>query len=166
MKKIFLLTCLVSISLLSFCQQDSIQLPPFKRFPTVPPFKLLKIDSSTYFTKNDLPRNKPVLIIVFNPDCEHCKHETEQIIKNIDELKNVQIVMATIMPFDMMRSFYEKYELKRFENITVGKDTQYMLPSFFQMHFMPYLAMYNKKGNLLTTFEGSMKIEDLISTFK
>jgi len=31
---------------------------------------------------------------------------------------------------------------------------------------MPYLAMYNKKGNLLATFEGSMKTEDLIHTFK
>jgi len=26
--------------------------------------------------------------------------------------------------------------------------------------------MYNKKGNLLATFEGSMKMEDLIHTFK
>jgi len=40
------------------------------------------------------------------------------------------------------------------------------LPSFYQMHFMPYLAMYNKKGNLLATFEGAMKMEDLIRTFK
>lgn len=166
MKKIFLLASFISIAFLSFCQQDSTQVPPFKRFPTVPPFKLLETDSSTYFTKYDLPKNKPVLIIVFNPDCEHCQHETEQIIQNIDHLKNIQIVMATMMPFDMMKSFYEKYDLKRFENITVGKDMQYMLPSFFQMHFMPYLAMYNKKGNLLTTFEGSMKIDDLISTFK
>jgi hypothetical protein len=78
----------------------------------------------------------------------------------------VQIIMATMMPFDLMKSFNEKYDLQRFQNITVGKDVQYTLPSFYQMHFMPYLAMYNKKGNLLATFEGAMKIEDLIHTFK
>jgi thiol-disulfide isomerase/thioredoxin len=178
MKKIFLLCTLISIALFSFSQSDSakkssppdqqedITLPPYKRFPTVPPLKLLLLDSASYFTKNDLKKNKPVLIIVFNPDCEHCKHETEEIIKNIDSLKNVQIVMATIMSFDMMKSFYEKYDLQRFQNIIVGKDVQYTLPSFYQMHFMPYLAMYNKKGNLLATFEGSMKMEDLIHTFK
>jgi thiol-disulfide isomerase/thioredoxin len=150
----------------SYNQQEDVTLPPYKRFPTVPPLKLLLLDSSSYLTKNDLKKNKPVLIIVFNPDCEHCKHETEEIIKNIDSLKNVQIIMATMMPFDLMKSFYEKYDLQRFQNITVGKDVQYTLPSFYQMHFMPYLAMYNKKGNLLATFEGSMKIEDLIYTFK
>jgi hypothetical protein len=31
---------------------------------------------------------------------------------------------------------------------------------------MPYLAMYDKKGNLLTTFQGSMKIEDLANVFR
>jgi len=178
MKKIFLLCSLISITFFSFSQsdsakkspsynqQDDVTLPPYKRFPTVPPLKLLLLDSTSYFTKQDLKKNKPVLIIVFNPDCEHCKHETEEIIKNIDSLKNVQIIMATIMPFDLMKSFYEKYDLQRFQNIIVGKDVQYTLPSFYQMHFMPYLAMYNKKGNLLATFEGSMKIEDLIHTFK
>jgi len=178
MKKVFLLCTVISIALFSFSQSDSAKkstssaqqeeptLPPYKRFPTVPPLKLLLLDSTSYFTKNDLKKNKPVLIIVFNPDCEHCKHETEEIIKNIDSLKNIQIVMATIMSFDLMKSFDEKYELQRFQNIIVGKDVQYTLPSFYQMHFMPYLAMYNKKGNLLATFEGAMKMEDLIRTFK
>ena len=178
MKKVLLSCTLIFLTLVSFSQSDTakkssthnqqedLELPPYKRFPTVPPLKLLLLDSTSYFTKENLKKNKPVLIIVFNPDCEHCKHETEEIIKNIDSLKNIQIIMATMMPFDLMKSFYEKYDLQRFQNITVGKDVQYTLPSFYQMHFMPYLAMYNKKGNLLATFEGSMKIEDLIHTFK
>jgi len=104
--------------------------------------------------------------MLFNPECEHCKHETEEIIKNMDELKDVQIVMATMMTFDSMKAFYDKYELNRFSNINVGQDKKYTLPGFYQIRFMPYLAMYDKKGNLLTTFEGSMKIEDLVNTFK
>lgn len=165
MKKIYLLSALILTAIISFGQQDSV-VAPYKRFPTIPSFQLLKTDSSGYFTKGDLKKNKPVLIMVFNPECDHCKHETEEIIKNINELKNVQIVMATMMPFEAMKSFYEKYQLQKFDNIHVGQDTKFTLPSFYQMHFMPYLAMYDKKGNLLTTFEGSVKIEDLINTFK
>jgi thioredoxin-related protein len=165
MKKIFLFSSLVLTTITCFAQRDS-ALAPYKRFPTVPPFKLLAVDSVSYFTKNDLRKNKPVLIMLFNPDCDHCKHETEEIIKNIDQLKNIQIVMATMMSFEAMKAFYEKYDLAKFQNIRVGQDTKYTLPSFYQIHFMPYLAMYDKKGNLLTTFEGSMKIEDLIKIFK
>jgi len=166
MKKIFSLAGFTLVTILSFCQSDSVALAPYQRFPTIPPFKLLEIDSSSYFTKTDLKKNKPVLIILFNPDCDHCKHETEEIIKNIDELRNVQIILSTNMPFEMMKNFYEKYDLSKFENIIVGRDFQYILPSFYQIKFMPYLAMYDKKGNLLTTFQGSMKIEDLVHVFK
>ncbi|HET9825752.1 MAG TPA: thioredoxin [Chitinophagaceae bacterium] len=166
MKRSLLLPLLLLVAFVSFSQQDSTQLPPFKRFPTVPPFKLLKIDSTSYFTKNDLKKNKPVLIILFNPDCDHCKHEIEDILKNMDDLKNVQIVLSTMMPFSLMKSFYEKYSLERFDNITVGQDFQYLLPTFYQIHFMPYLAMYDKKGNLVTTFEGTMKIQDLVNVYK
>ena len=164
MKNPFLVLLSTFIVLGSF-GQDSLA-PPYKRFPTIPPFKLLKIDSSSYFTKSDLKKNRPVLIILFNPDCDHCQHETEQILKNIDEFKDVQIIMSTNMSFDMMKSFYEKYDLGKFENIVVGRDFQYILPSFYQIRFMPYLAMYDKKGNLLTTFQGSMKIDDLAKVFK
>ena len=166
MKTLFLLPLFLFAGLISFSQKDSTLLPAYKRFPTVPPFRLLKIDSTSYFTKNDLKKNKPVLIILFNPDCDHYKHEIEEIIKDMDELKDVQIVMSTMMPFDTMKAFYEKYDLQKFENVTVGKDVQYILPSFYQIRFMPYLAMYDKKGNLLTTFEGTMKIQDLAKVFK
>src|SRR5947207_6975089 len=157
MKTLFLLPLFLFAGLISSSQKDSTLLPAYKRFPTVPPFKLLRIDSTSYFTKADLQKNKPVLIVLFNPDCDHCKHEIEEIIKDMNELKNVQIVMTTMMPFNMMKSFYEKYALDKFGNVTVGRDFQYLLPTFYQIRFMPYLAMYDKKGNLLTTFEGTMQ---------
>jgi len=166
MKTTLLFVTFVCLALISFSQQDSVTLAPYQRFPTVPPFQLLNTDSSTYFVKKDLKKNKPVLIMLFNPDCDHCKHETEEIIKNIDQLKDVQIVMATMMSFDAMKEFYEKYELQKFDNIHVGKDIKYTLPTFYQIRFMPFLAMYDKKGNLITTFEGSMKIDELINIFK
>jgi len=165
-KRSLLSAIFILIGVIVYSQQDSILLAPYKRFPTVPPFKLLKIDSTSYFTKSDLKKNKPVLIILFNPDCDHCKHEIEEIIKDMDELKDIQIVMTTMMPFDLMKSFYEKYGLDKFDNVTVGRDFQYLLPTFYQIRFMPYLAMYDKKGNLLTTFEGTMKIDDLVNVFK
>jgi thioredoxin-related protein len=166
MKKLSLSLASILMTIVSFCQADSALLAPYQRFPTIPPFNLLKVDSISHFTKDDLKKNKPVLIILFNPDCDHCKHETEEIIKNIDELKDIQIIMSTNMPFDMMKTFYEKYDLEKFENIIVGRDFQFILPSFYQIKFMPYLAMYDKKGNLVTTFQGSMKIDDLVKVFK
>ncbi len=147
-------------------QQNSINMPPYKRFPVVPPFKLLKSDSVSLFTKADLKKNKPVLVIVFSPECDHCQHEMEEIIKRINDFKKIQIVMTTTWPLHMMNDFYKKNDLQRFTNITVGKDISNMLPSFYSIRNMPYLAFYDKKGDLIDTFEGSLPVEKVLAKFE
>ena len=146
-------------------QTDSIQ-PPYKRFPTPPPFKLLLTDSSSYFTKADLEKKKPLLLMVFSPDCDHCKHETEELIKNIDKFKKVQIVMATWLSFTEMKKFFLDYGLNKFDNITVGRDMNFILPPFYNIKNLPFLAMYDKKGQLISVVEGSLPMDKIAELFK
>lgn len=139
--------------------------PAFRRFPKVPALQLLLSDSSTKYTKEDLPKKKPVLLMIFSPECDHCQHETEKLVANKEALKEVQIVMATTYPIYQMKEFAEKYGLTTMENVVVGRDTYYLLPSFYEMHNLPYLALYDKKGNLIYTFEGSVGIDKVIAAF-
>lgn len=100
--------------------------------------------------------------MLFSPDCEHCQKKTEEIIQHIDAFKKVQIIMSTTLPFDKMVVFYNKYDLKRFDNIIMGKDVSYLLPSFYNIRNLPFLAFYNKKKGLISVFEGALPIEKVI----
>src|SRR6202011_1998046 len=84
---------------------------PFLRFPTLPPFHLLKLDSSTYLTKDDLKKHRRTLIMFFSPDCDHCKHQTEAILEVQDKFKDIEIVMATYQPFEEMKAFNAHYRI-------------------------------------------------------
>src|SRR5271169_2664592 len=132
MKKIFLMPVFVLVAVFALAQADSLQ-PAYKRFPTLPPMNLLLTDSSTHFIKDNFSKKTPVLIILFNPECEHCKKETEELLDSINRFKDIQIVMATMMPFDKMISFYNKFKLANYKNITVGQDIQYLLPVFYKI---------------------------------
>src|SRR5215207_1721954 len=90
---------LIIAALVSNAQQDSMQ-PPYKRFPTLPPFHILLSDSSSVYAKAQLPKKTPVLFMVFSPDCSHCQHETEDLVKYREKLKDIQIVMITMYPLD------------------------------------------------------------------
>jgi thioredoxin-related protein len=162
MKKTFFLVLLSAFYLAAFTQNDSLPEAPYKRFPTPPPFKLLLTDSVTYFTKDDLSKKKAIMIMLFSPDCEHCQHKTEEIIKHINTFEKVQIVMSTTLPFDKMLAYYNKYDLKRFNNIIMGKDISYLLPSFYNIRNLPFLAFYDKKKKLISVFEGALPIEKII----
>jgi thioredoxin-related protein len=161
---VFLLVIVIAGS--ASAQQDSINLPLYKRFPTVAPYKLLKADSVSYFTKADLKKNRAVLLIIFSPDCEHCQHETEEIIKHMESFKKIQIVMATTWPLNKMRDFYARYDLKRFSNILMGQDVTFMLPTYYHISNMPFMAFYDKKGKLIDTAEGSLPVEKVLAKFQ
>lgn len=106
------------------------------------------------------------MLMLFNPQCEHCQHETEEIIKNIDKFKDIQIVMSTSMPFDSMKAFREKYKLAQYDNIIVAQDTHYFLPSFYMIRNMPFLAFYNKKKELISIFEGALPVDRVLALFE
>ena len=149
--------------ILLFAQTDA-TLPPYKRFTSFPPVKLIKPDS-TVFDKSELPKKNAVMLMLFNPQCSHCQHETEEMIKNIDDFKKIQIVMSTTMDYDSMVAFIEKYELSQYPNIIVGRDIHYFLPSFYKISNLPYLAFYSKNKELISTFEGALPIPQILAVF-
>ena len=163
-KLILFFFCFISITAVGQTSPDPN--PPYKRFPTVPPLKLLLIDSSTIFTDKELKKDTPLFFILFSPDCEHCKKETEELIENIDSLKNIQIVMATFMPFDKMKEFYNTYQLNRFSNITVGYDIQRILATYYRISYTPFVALYDKKGNLIEGFQGALPLPKVMEYFR
>lgn len=165
MKKIVSAILLLFILIETHAQTDSIPPAPFERYPTVPPFTLLKTDS-TDLTRDNLHKNRPVMIMFFSPDCEHCQHQTKDLLAEIDKFKDVQIVMATYQPMENMQKFYIDFEIARYSNIYMGRDTKFFFPPFYKMRNLPFLALYNKKGNLITTFEGNQKVDTLITSFE
>ena len=135
-------------------QQDT--LPVYQRFPQVPPFKLIVVPDSTQFSKDDLKKNKAVMIIIFSPDCEHCQRATKDLQKHAELFKNVQIIMASPLDFKILNKFYEAYNIAAYPNITLGRDGSYFLGSFFKITNFPSIFVYDKKGNFLQKFEGDV----------
>lgn len=144
-------------------QKDSL---PYQRFPDVPPFQLLGVDSSTVITKDDLKPGQPVLIMFFSPDCDHCQKQMELILKDVDSLKNIQIVLASFQPFEQIKEFNKKYNLEGHPNIYIGRDIKYIMPPFYGIHKLPFLALYNSNGKLITTYQAGATGETLVKAFK
>ena len=161
MKKLFFLPVFIFICAIAFSQKDSTA-PIYLRFPTIPQFTVYKAPDSTAFSKSDLKKKKPVVFIIFSPDCEHCQHETEALLANINKFKNTQIVMITYLPYNEMIQFYKNYRIADYPQITMARDTKFFFPVFFKVRNLPSIFVYDKKGNFKKNFEGSVKI-DLIS---
>jgi len=176
MKKAFLIVLALACSHFLFAQQPqqptqtTATVPqdqaPYLKYPTVPPFHLLKLDSATYLTKDDLKKHHRTLVMFFSPDCDHCKHQTESILANFADFKDIEIIMATYQPFSEMKEFNTHYRLFEHPNIKLGRDEKFFLAPFYKIRNLPYLALYDKKGNLITTFEGTQKVDTIVKAFQ
>lgn len=140
-------------------------LAPYQKTPYIPSFKIQTPDSS-WFSKTNLQKNKPALILYFSPDCGHCQLETEELLSRMKELNNLQIVMITSRPFADMANFADHYKIKRFPAIKIGSDPARFVTTFYDVRFTPFSALYDKNGKLVKVYESGIDMEELASLAK
>lgn len=145
--------------------QSSSQQPTYLRYPEVPPFAMTT-PSGKVFTNKDLKKHKPVMIMLFSVDCEHCQHETQDITQHIDQFKGVQLIMITPANHAEMTAFYQGYGIGRYPGvITMGTDSTRRLNMFYRQAYFPGIYIYNKNNKLVYYHEGTAKIDTLAHYF-
>jgi thiol-disulfide isomerase/thioredoxin len=136
-------------------------IPPYQKNKAMPEFRLLQTDS-TWLTKKDLPTYEYTAIIYFSPECSHCQYEATEIVKKVDSLKNILFIWASYRDFEDIKKFYYKYKLNQFSNMKVGRDPKYLIPSFYQVKFTPFVALYNKQKEFLKAWDMGVEMPELI----
>ncbi len=63
---------------------------------------------NTIFTANDLPKGKSVVLIYFDPDCDHCQKLMTALFKKINDFKKAEIVMVTFKTTGVMSLHLKK----------------------------------------------------------
>jgi len=162
MKNLSFLAAFLLVALSASAQPLSDTIPVYKRFPELPQFTIMRLPDSTRFTREDLPRKKPSIIMLFSPDCEHCKHAMHDLLAKYDEWKNAELVLVSSLDFEYIRKFYDEYQLSKYPNIVIGRDGSFYLGSFYKIRSYPSLYVYDKKQKLVTEFLGKINPDDLL----
>ncbi|MEO6682346.1 MAG: redoxin domain-containing protein [Ginsengibacter sp.] len=165
MNKFILFVFLSAITFTNVSAQENTatDTPVYLRFPTIPQFVLAKTPDSTTLTREHLKKKVNTLFFMFSPDCNHCQYETEEIIKNLKKFKDAQIIMISYFPWDQMMTYYNHYKIGNYPQITMARDNNYFFPTFFSMNTFPSTYIYDKQGKFKKSFEGAVKIEDILN---
>lgn len=140
-------------------QVDTI--PAYKKNPTIPAFTIMTSPDSLKFTKDEIQKKKPTVIMLFSPDCSHCRVATEDLLKHIDLFKDAQIIMVSSLDFSNIQKFYKEFDMSSHSNITVGRDGSYTLGTFYKLKTYPTIFVYDKKGEFVKTFSGDIKMQEI-----
>ena len=163
MKRFLLLSIFFLITYTGFSQTSTQKnnVPTYISNPVIPEFTVYKAPDSTLFTTENLHKKKSTLIMVFSPECGHCQHVTTLLLNDINHFKNTQILMTTWLPYNEMISFYNNYKIAGYSQITMGWDKKDFFLPYYHVQSFPMLIAYDKKGKLISTFDGNVKMETI-----
>ena len=133
---------------------------------SLPPFKMYRSDK-TIFNATELPKTKPVVLIYFDPDCDHCQKLMKELFLKIDAFKKAEIIMVTFKPVEEVAAFEKQHNTQKYPNIIVGTEgIGFYLRNYYGLMTMPFTALYDKKGNLNYSYRKETFVDDLINRLK
>ena len=165
MKKL-LIVFIILLKINSAYTQDFDTIPPYQKDSLhIPTFTVLKTDSS-YTSDKIIPKDKPVVIIYFSPECGHCQITADEFSKQMQDMQDIYFVWVSYYPLPEIKEFATKFNLQQFNNITIGRDEGYTIPSYYRVKFTPFMAIYNKDHHLIKTYQQGTDADTLISLLK
>ena len=132
----------------------------------MPAFKLLLSDSITMFDSENIPNDQAAVLFVFSPTCPYCRAQTEEIISDMSDLKDIHFYMITTGSFAYMKHYIQHYSLQKYPNITVGFDEKNFVGDYFETAKVPYIAFYNKNKKLNKAFIGKLYTSEILKAAK
>lgn len=129
----------------------------------IPAFSVKDINGNSV-TNNTLPQGNKIFVY-FNPDCDYCQAEMDELSKINENHKNINWIMFTDKPLIEIKKFAEKYKLDKAENLKWCNDPKSEVYLKFAMTGIPYFLGYNTENKLVHRSTGAIKIEKVLSDF-
>ena len=145
-----------------FCFAVILLSPSRMNSQTIPPFKMA-LSNNKIFNAIDLPKGKPLVLIYFDPDCDHCQKLMTELFKKIKSFKKAEMVLITFKPVTEVAAFEKKYTTSKYANMRVGTEgTLFYLINYYKLVKMPFTALYDRKGNYNYSYRDETPVDDLI----
>lgn len=163
MRYSLLLFISVLISGIAYAQYDTTA--PYLKTRQLPDFRLLTVDS-VEFDQRVLNENKSTIIMLFNPECDHCQQQLDLLLSMPLVMQQSQIILSSNETQVKNSIFFNKNHLEKYPSIHLGKDFKYFFGTYFQPKTIPVLAFYNPKKQLVFFNQGNVKKKQVEQALK
>ena len=138
----------------------------FSQKPQLPNFKITKTNGNI-FTNQEVEAGKPLLVVYFSPECDHCQVFMKSFFKSAEEFKHSQVIFITYLPLDRLVKFESEFPLNKYKNIIAGTEgMSFVVRDFYAIKEMPFAILYDKQGKMIGKYEREIPLNVLINSIK
>jgi peroxiredoxin len=130
----------------------------------LPIFNIISTDSSVTSTAQ-IPNEKNVVVVLFNPTCGHCQTVGKQINDSIALFTNTHFVFVAGLPTMFnLPEFIDYTKIKNANNIFLGADYSNITPKLFAYNGIPQIMVYDADKKLKQIFYKEIAMRDLYNS--
>lgn len=127
----------------------------------LPPVRVVKLNKDI-ITEKSLKGGGNLIVMMFNPTCEHCEDMTLAIEKNTDLFRKTDVLMvaaANMTPY--IGDFIKAMNTDKYPKLQIGVDSSKIIDKLYSYYSLPQLNIYNKDRKLIKMFSGITTMESL-----
>jgi thiol-disulfide isomerase/thioredoxin len=163
MKKFFVLWLTVLLIAVMACtkkeREGASSLPPIPvPVNDLPAMSITLLDGTTVDARELKGKN---ILVLFQPDCDHCQHEAEQIKTNLESFKEYAMYFVSSAPQAEIEKFAIDYQLKDIANIYFGITSSESVINNFGPIQAPSIYIYADQ-KLVKDFSGQVDVSVII----
>jgi peroxiredoxin len=131
---------------------------PIQKHNDLPSMTLMALDGTQI---NTLSIKGKSILILFQPDCDHCQREAKEIRENLEAFKEYSIYFISADPMPAIEKFAKDYELVNRANIFFGMTTVDNVLKNFGPIPAPSVYIYSDQV-LKQKFNGEVAIDKIL----
>jgi peroxiredoxin len=128
-----------------------------ERIQTLPDFKAEGLNNM--IITHQTIANKPAVFIFFDPDCDHCQREADELRQRAAALAKAQILLLSSAPLTELKTFAQTHQLINLPNVQVAYIDRQTAYETFGFSSVPDLLIYHTDGTLSKRFRGETSVE-------
>jgi peroxiredoxin len=102
------------------------------------------------------------ILILFQPDCDHCQREAQEFQKNLAAFTNYNLYFVSSVGIPETEAFAKQYGLSGHDNVKFGVTPVQSVLDNFGAISAPSIYIYNGSGKLVKKFNGETDIQQII----
>lgn len=117
-----------------------------------------------YITAGDIKNDAPLMVVLFNPTCDHCEDQARLLKENIGLFKKSHLLfMAAPGMLPYIPYFVNNTRTEDVEKIEIGVDSADFIKNTFLYESLPQINIYDSERKLQKIFTGFTPLDSLKS---
>lgn len=138
--------------------------PPAQTFPK---FTFYKTNNEV-FTNANIKPGTPVIVVFFDPDCDHCQQMASWLNADAKNLisRKIQVMFVSTAETKDIHLFHKERLAALGNNAFCLKDKNYKFDSYFGYSVAPTIYTYGSNGKLVKVFKKDVPVAELLTGLK